>query len=279
VEQCENYPSHRPRKRFGQHFLHAPGTIARIVEVIGPAPGQAMVEIGPGQGAITCPLLQRLGRLDVIELDRDLIPLLLARCGQHGELRVHLTDALTFDFAPLAVERGPLRLVGNLPYNISTPLLFHLLGYAGLLQDMHFMLQKEVVERMTAAPGGHDYGRLSIMLQYRCRAERLFTVGAGAFTPPPKVESAFVRLTPHPSPVVQVGDEAVFEQLVSRAFSQRRKTLRNALRGVASADQIGAADIDPRLRPEDLGLEHYARLSQVLSRAADSPRGAREGTD
>jgi 16S rRNA (adenine1518-N6/adenine1519-N6)-dimethyltransferase len=256
---------HRPRKRFGQHFLHDPGTIARIVTVIHPEPGQAMVEIGPGQGAITCPMLARLGRLDVIELDRDLVAPLEARCGELGALAVHNTDALKFDFAALAAERGRLRVVGNLPYNISTPLVFHLLRYTDVLTDIHFMLQKEVVERLTARPGSRDYGRLSLMVQFRCHAEKLFTVGRGVFVPPPKVESAFVRLVPRPNPPVHLEDTQVFEHLVAQAFSQRRKTLRNALKGVAGIEQIRAAGLDPGARPEDLDLEQYARLSRVLT--------------
>jgi 16S rRNA (adenine1518-N6/adenine1519-N6)-dimethyltransferase len=257
--------AHRPRKRFGQHFLHDAGTIRRIVGAIQPQSGQSLVEIGPGRGAITCPLLEQVDRLDVIELDRDLIPLLQARCAGPGELRIHRADALRFDFAALAGERGPLRVVGNLPYNVSTPLLFHLLRHAHCVQDMHFMLQREVVERMTAPPGSRAYGRLTLMLQYRCRAEKLFTVGAGAFTPPPQVESAFVRLVPHERPAVRVDEPALLEKIVAQAFSQRRKTLRNALASLLDAQQIVSLGLDPGLRPEVLSLEQYARLSQALS--------------
>lgn len=257
---------HRPRKRFGQHFLHDPGVIRRIIELVGPRPGDAMVEIGPGQGALTCPLLSELGVMDAVELDRDLVSLLKSRCAGLGELRVHQADALRFDFAALAAARGPLRVVGNLPYNISTPLLFHLAAQVHAIQDMHFMLQKEVVDRITASPGRHDYGRLTIMLQYRASAERLFTVGPGAFSPPPRVSSAFVRLRPHARPPVPVNDEEALARLVTQAFSQRRKTLRNALKPLLSADRIRSQDIDPELRPEALDLAQYARLANTLTR-------------
>ncbi|HHO69611.1 MAG TPA: 16S rRNA (adenine(1518)-N(6)/adenine(1519)-N(6))-dimethyltransferase RsmA, partial [Gammaproteobacteria bacterium] len=193
--------THRARKRFGQNFLHDPAVIQRIVAAVAPAPGQHLVEIGPGQGAITRPLLAACGELDVVELDRDLIEPLARRLADVGTLRIHNADALRFDFCGLAGDAG-LRVVGNLPYNISTPLLFHLLAQAGCIEDMHFMLQKEVVARMAAAPGGGDYGRLSVMIQYHCEVTPLFGIGPGAFRPAPKVESAFVRLVPHPRPPV-----------------------------------------------------------------------------
>jgi len=257
--------NHRPRKRFGQNFLHDPGIIGRIVTAIRPLPDEHLVEIGPGQGAITLPLLEAAGRLTVIELDRDLIQPLQNRCRTAGELTVHNTDALRFDFCGLAGDSA-LRIVGNLPYNISTPLLFHLLGQRGCIQDMHFMLQKEVVERMAAGPGSGQYGRLSVMLQYRCRVSPLFSIGPDAFTPPPKVESAFVRLEPFAQPPVNVTDEAVFATVVRQAFAQRRKTLRNALRGLLDAEEISAAGIDPGLRAETLGLEAFAALADQAAR-------------
>mgnify|MGYP001813316574 FL=1 len=255
--------SHRPRKRFGQHFLHDPGVIARIVAAIAPRPGDRLVEIGPGRGALTMPLLERAGRLEAVELDRDVIPLLEAAAAGHGELTVHQADALDFDFAGLADGAAPLRLVGNLPYNISTPLLFHLLAAAGAVTDMHFMLQKEVVTRMAAAPGGKDYGRLTVMLAAACRVERLFDIGPGAFTPPPRVRSAFVRLEPWPSSPFPALDPDRYALIVRTAFSKRRKTLRNALRGVLEADEIAAAGCDPGARPETLAPADFARLSVV----------------
>ena len=252
---------HRPRKRFGQHFLHDLGVIRRIVSAIQPLRGEHIVEIGPGLGALTLPLLQATGELDVIELDRDLIPKLTDYCAGHGVLRIHNADALRFDFAQIASDDRKLRIVGNLPYNISTPLLFHLLDQADCIRDMYFMLQKEVVERMVSPPGGSDYGRLSVMLQYRCAMEKLFNVGPGAFTPAPKIESAVVRLTPYTTPPVMIEDEIRFAALVKQAFSQRRKTLRNTLRGAVTEQQMRAAGIDANRRAETLSLEEYAALS------------------
>jgi 16S rRNA (adenine1518-N6/adenine1519-N6)-dimethyltransferase len=234
---------HRPRKRFGQHFLHEAGVLRRIVEAVDPKRGDFIVEIGPGEGALTRPLLERAGSLHVIELDRD-----LASGLQVENVAVHQADALKFDFG---VFPHGMRLVGNLPYNISTPLLFYLARYAPRVRDMHFMLQLEVVERMVAAPSTPQYGRLSVALQARLRMKKLFTVSRGAFRPPPKVESAVVRLVPLERPLV------VDDDLLRRAFSARRKTLRNAL---PQAD-FAAAGIDPGLRPENLSPEDYARLS------------------
>jgi len=257
--------SHAPRKRFGQNFLHDPGIIGRIVDAVRPLPDEHLVEIGPGQGAITLPLLEAAGRLTAIELDRDLVQPLQNRCRNAGELTVHSADALRFDFCSLA-DDAALRIVGNLPYNISTPLLFHLLDQSRCIRDMHFMLQKEVVERMAARPGGGQYGRLSVMLQYRCKVSPLFIIGPGAFTPPPKVDSAFVRLEPFDRPPVQVTDETVFAAVVRQAFAQRRKTLRNALRGLLDADEIRLAGIDPALRAETLDLEAFAALANRAAR-------------
>jgi 16S rRNA (adenine1518-N6/adenine1519-N6)-dimethyltransferase len=255
--------SHRPRKRFGQNFLHDPAVIGRIVAAINPSSSDKLVEIGPGQGAITVPLLQRAVRLAVVELDRDLIEPLQTRCADQGELTVYNADALGFDFCAIAGD-SPLRIVGNLPYNISTPLLFHLLAQHDCIRDMHFMLQKEVVERMAAAPGSRQYGRLSVMLQYRCEVTHLFDIGPGAFSPPPKVESAFVRLMPYARPPIRVNDEIVFEQLVRQAFSQRRKTLRNTLRGMLEAEAISALGIDPKARAETLAISDFAALANSV---------------
>ncbi len=252
---------HIPRKRFGQHFLHDANVIAKILAAISPRSGERIVEIGPGLGALTRALLERVGELQVVELDRDVIPKLRATCEGAGTLQIHNEDALRFDFSTLASSSGKLRVVGNLPYNISTPLIFHLLDFAALIEDMHFLLQKEVVERLTAAPGGGDYGRLSVMVQYRCRAELLFLVKPGCFSPPPKVDSALVRLLAYEHLPVKAKDEARFAQLVNQAFSQRRKTLRNTLKGLLSAEQIAAAGVDPSLRPEQLSVAEFVALS------------------
>jgi len=259
---------HVPRKRFGQNFLHDPRVIAQIVHTISPHTGEHMIEIGPGRGAITLPLLAHGIDLDVIELDRDLIENLnQLTVPESASLRVHNADALEFDLCGLASDGRKLRVAGNLPYNISTPLLFRLIEQHACIQDMHLMLQREVVERMAAGAGGRDYGRLSIMVQYHCRVQSLFTIGPGAFFPQPKVDSCFVRLTPHTQPAVRVADEDTFALVVKTAFTHRRKTLRNALRGLATDKVIADADIDPGLRPEQLELAQYARLSERISSA------------
>ena len=257
--------SHRPRKRFGQHFLHDPGVIGRILDHVDPQPNDTLVEIGPGLGALTRPLLERAGRLHVVEIDRDVIEPLQQTCEGAGELIVHNVDALSFDFASLAPAGGKIRLVGNLPYNISTPLIFHVLEAADRIQDMTFMLQEEVVRRLAANPGGKDYGRLSVMAQYYCQVRYLFRVSRGAFQPPPKVESAMVGLRPHPSPPVEVGDEALFARVVATAFGQRRKTLRNSLKPLMDAATIELAGIDPLQRPERLELAEFAALSRAAA--------------
>ncbi|MBL6749194.1 MAG: 16S rRNA (adenine(1518)-N(6)/adenine(1519)-N(6))-dimethyltransferase RsmA [Nevskia sp.] len=255
--------AHGAKKRFGQHFLHDPQVIGRILRAINPQPDDTLVEIGPGLGALTVPLLQRVQRLHVVEIDRDVVPHLRAACGDAPGLELHLADALKFDFGSLAAPGRPLRLVGNLPYNISTPLLFRLLGYSGLVRDMHFMLQKEVVDRITAAPGSGDYGRLTVTLAARAAAEMLFEVGPGAFRPPPRVVSAVVRITPRPAPFA-LRDAAVYDRVVTAAFGQRRKTLANALRGLLPAAEIAAAGIDPGARAETLAPEQFARLAGRL---------------
>lgn len=256
--------THRARKRFGQNFLHDPGIIRRIVESIAPRPGQHLVEIGPGQGAITRELLQITGELDAVELDRDLIEPLAQTCGPLGELRIHSADALKFDFCQLAAPGKRLRVVGNLPYNISTPLLFHLLEQAACIEDMHFMLQKEVVERMAATPGNKSYGRLSVMLQAMCEVTPLFDIGPGAFKPAPKVDSAFVRLQPYREPIIQISNHDTFSRLVTQAFSQRRKTLRNNLRELVSIETMEELGIDPGVRAERLTLEEFAVLANSI---------------
>ncbi|HMM46045.1 MAG TPA: 16S rRNA (adenine(1518)-N(6)/adenine(1519)-N(6))-dimethyltransferase RsmA [Candidatus Macondimonas sp.] len=253
------------RKRFGQNFLHDPGVIRRIVQSVAPRPGEAVVEIGPGRGAITRPLLAACGRLDAVEIDRDLIALLRDPGAGLAGLTVHEGDVLRFDFRALARERGQrLRVVGNLPYNISTPLIFHLLDQIDAIADMHFMLQREVVARMAAAPGGGDYGRLTVMLAAQVAVTPLFHIAPGCFAPAPQVESAFVRLVPHAAPPFALPDPVLYAKLVSAAFSQRRKTLRNALKGLAGEAQIRAAGLDPGARPETIEPTGYAALASVL---------------
>ncbi|MFP4610553.1 MAG: 16S rRNA (adenine(1518)-N(6)/adenine(1519)-N(6))-dimethyltransferase RsmA [Thiohalophilus sp.] len=255
---------HRPRKRFGQNFLHDPGVIQRILQSIAPHPGEHLVEIGPGQGALTGPLLEACARLEVVELDQDLIPALEARSATAGELTIHHGDALRFDFCALRRNAEKLRLVGNLPYNISTPLLFHLMAQLDCIADMHFMLQKEVVDRIVAPPGSKAYGRLGVMLGYYCQAEQLFIVRPGAFSPAPKVDSAIVRLIPHAVPPVEVNDIQQLAWVVNRLFSQRRKMLRHSLKGYLDERQLRDLGIEPTERPEQLDLPAFARLANAL---------------
>ena len=256
---------HRARKRFGQNFLTDPSIISRIVDAIDPQADQLILEIGPGQAALTQPLADSAAELILLEIDRDLS----ARLGVYFATRENVTvqtgDALKMDFAELTSGR-PFRLVGNLPYNISTPLLFHVLQWSDLISDMHFMLQKEVVNRMAAVPGGKAWGKLSLMCQYHCAVTPLFDVPPTAFSPAPKVDSAIVRLAPHPQPPVQISDFSAFQEVVSRAFSMRRKTLRNSLRNVIDATTMESAGIDPGARPETLSLDEFARLSETLDK-------------
>jgi 16S rRNA (adenine1518-N6/adenine1519-N6)-dimethyltransferase len=258
----------RARKRFGQHFLHDPAVIERIIASIAPRPGDALVEIGPGHGALTDLLLAASGSLDVIELDRDLAAALRAQHADQPRCRVHEGDALEFDYVALArARRQRLRVVGNLPYNISTPLLFGLLEAGAALLDMHFMLQKEVVDRIVAAPGSRQYGRLGVMLAPRVQATHLLDVGPGAFRPPPKVWSALVRLEMRPDPPAWAALPQ-FAAVVTAAFGQRRKTLRNALGGLLSTAQIGAAGVDPGARAETLAAADFGRLALAVAGAA-----------
>jgi 16S rRNA (adenine1518-N6/adenine1519-N6)-dimethyltransferase len=255
--------SHRPRKRFGQNFLHDETVIEHILNRIDPQPGQRLVEIGPGRGALTRGLLERAGALDAIELDRDLIGPLQARFGGLGDLRVHSADALEFDFVALRGDGEPLRLVGNLPYNISTPLIFHLLEQTGAIEDMHFMLQKEVVDRMTAVPGSKAFSRLSVMVQIVCSVESLFDVPPESFDPPPKVNSSVVRLAPLVQPLVSAELMPSFCKFVRKTFSQRRKSLRNVLKGTVPPEQILALGIDPKCRSESLQLPQIIALHRA----------------
>ncbi|MGZ4995068.1 MAG: 16S rRNA (adenine(1518)-N(6)/adenine(1519)-N(6))-dimethyltransferase RsmA [Methylobacter sp.] len=256
--------AHTPRKRFGQNFLHDHTIIYNIISSIQAKPGQHWVEIGPGQGALTEPLLNEKVRLDVVELDRDLVVLLRDKFKQYPNLNIHSADALRFDFSSLADGDNKLRVIGNLPYNISTPLMFHLLDNAYCIEDMHFMLQKEVVDRICAVPGSKKYGRLSVMMQYYCSPELLFEVPPESFDPIPQVMSAIVRLVPHRQPPVAVNDVAKLNLVVTQAFSQRRKTLRNSLKKLIAEEEITALGIDPTLRAESISLAEFARLSNLL---------------
>nr|VFK21106.1 MAG: 16S rRNA (adenine1518-N6/adenine1519-N6)-dimethyltransferase [Candidatus Kentron sp. LFY] len=254
----------RARKRFGQHFLHDPAVIERIISAIAPDIGEIMVEIGPGLGALTRPLLALSECLHVVELDRDIARKLAMEFEGQG-LHLYIADALTFDFATLSHADRPLRVVGNLPYNISTPLLFHLLAQSEYIRDMHLMFQREVANRIVAPPGNGCYGRLSVMTQWHCRAEKLFDVGPGAFTPSPRVTSSVVRLTVRSAPPVPISDQGILERLVAKVFSQRRKTLRNCLRGWLIPTEIMAAGVDPGARPETLDLRQFASLSNQVA--------------
>lgn len=255
--------SHKARKRFGQNFLSDPGIIQRIVSSIAPREDDNIVEIGPGKGAITALLLEACPKLNVVELDRDLIPILLAQFAVFKDFKIHQADALKFDFSSLAEEKA-LRIVGNLPYNISTPLIFHLLSYHGKVQDMHFMLQKEVVERMAAVPGQKSYGRLGIMVQYYCQVENLFLVPPECFQPQPKVDSAIVRLKPFQELPHPAKDVKLLERVVNVAFQQRRKTLRNGLKQLANSEQLDALKTDISVRAENLSVEQFVALSDEL---------------
>ena len=266
----------RRRKRFGQHFLHDPAILARIVQTLAARPGDTLVEIGPGRGALTERLLALEGcTLDAIEIDRDLAAQLRGRFTGSPGRALHAGDALDFDFSALARERGGrLRIVGNLPYNISTPLLFHLLRHAAAIADLTVMLQREVAARLAAAPGDPDYGRLSVMLAPQLAVRRLFDVGPGAFQPPPRVWSAVVRLIVRAQPLFPVTPQ--YAAVVAAAFAQRRKTLRNALSQIVTAEEIGACAIDPQARPGTLTPEAFNALAQAAGRAAlDRARGER----
>lgn len=287
---------HRARKRFGQNFLHSESVIRRIVGSIAPARDDRIVEIGPGLGALTAPMLERVARLDVVELDRDLVAELPERLGNPDNLVIHQADALAFDFRALAGDDGHadgyndghnndhddgddnrhdnrhdnrLRIIGNLPYNISTPLLFHLLDQSGAVVDMHFMLQKEVVERLAAVPGTKAWGRLGVMTQARAEVTMLFRVPPGAFTPAPKVESAVVRIVPRALSEKQRAMLPFLEKVVRAAFGQRRKTLKNTLKGVLNEQELGALNVDPGRRAETLSLEEFGHMAEWVSTRGD----------
>ena len=259
-----NRPQHRARKRFGQNFLHDAGIIDGIVGAINPRPDDHLVEIGPGQGALTKQLSTSTCALDVIELDRDLVPGLLAAFGANPGFRLHSADALKFDFNSLAADGRPMRVVGNLPYNISTPLIFKLLENTAIIRDMHFMLQLEVVDRLAAKPGNKDWGRLGIMAQYHCAVDKLFEVPPEAFDPQPKVQSAIVRLAPWPVSPWPACNTGLLRQVVQAAFAQRRKTLRNNLKGLIDIARLEALGIDPGARAETLELPRFIEITAAI---------------
>jgi len=256
---------HVPRKRYGQHFLVDPAIVDRIIAAVAPAPDQVLVEIGPGHGALTRALAERAGHLHLIEIDRDLAAALVARYSA-DRVTVHVGDALEFDYGSLP---APVRLVGNLPYNISTPLLFRLSGYADRFRDANFMLQREVVERMGAVPSTPEYGRLSVMIQYRFVVEKLFAVPPGAFRPAPKVDSMMVRLAPKGASELTATSERMLRDVVTAAFTKRRKTLRNALAGIVEGDTLSRLRIDPGLRPENLAVSDYVAIANIAAARQD----------
>lgn len=251
--------NHRARKRFGQNFLHDPFIIQRIVEIINPQKGDRLIEIGPGKGALTTLMLERVTKLDVIEIDRDLVASLKTTLGNDERLVIHEADALKLELSQFGQK--DLRIVGNLPYNISTPLLFHLLTYKECIKDMIFMLQKEVVNRICAKPGNKQYGRLTVMLQYYCEVESLFTIKPGAFNPSPKVDSAIVRLRPLKKPQHELLDHECLKIIVREAFSQRRKTIRNGLKNYISETDMKDLGIAPEIRAENLEIADFVKLA------------------
>ncbi len=257
-----NQSSHRARKRFGQNFLHDKNVIEQIVEAFDPDPALAIVEIGPGKGALTLPLLRKAGIVNVIEIDTDLALILEEKCKAEGDLRLHIGDALKYDLSQF--EPAPLQIIGNLPYNISTPLIFNFLKQLPNIKCMLLMLQNEVVDRICASDNSAAYGRLSVMIQSQCQVEKLFSVPPNAFTPAPKVTSAVVKLTPGSTKNPLINDPQLLEKIVRHAFSQRRKTLRNALKGVIDAGGLESLEIPPSLRAENLSVKDYINISNQL---------------
>ena len=254
----------KPRKRFGQNFLQDREIIRKIAQVIYPQKSDKLVEIGPGLGALTLELLPLVDSLDVIEFDRDIIPKLKENAAQYADiLHVHQADVLQFDFASLYLNDNKLRIVGNLPYNISSPILFHALKFISIIKDIHIMLQQEVAERIVASPGGKDYGRLSVMVQYHCRGEMLFNISPKAFFPEPKVNSSFIRLTPLEKKAFLAKNFIVFETIVREAFNHRRKTIRNSLKNIISESDLELLGIDSNRRPEELSVDDFVRISNV----------------
>jgi len=259
-------PAHRARKRFGQNFLVDQNIINKIVSAIHPKADENLVEIGPGQGAMTRGLLEGCPTMRVVELDHDLVPLLEEKFGQYPDFKVYQGDALKTDFQQFQSGSELLRVAGNLPYNISTPLIFHLLEHHDIIRDMHFMLQKEVVERISAEACEKSYGRLSVMVQYFCQIEPLFLVPPSAFRPMPKVDSAIVRLTPHQTLPIVADNYKLFQNLVNACFQQRRKTIRNSLKAFASTEQLETLPVDLKARPETLSVIDFVVLSNALNK-------------
>lgn len=255
------------RKRFGQHLLNNPSTINNIVKVIHPKKDDHLVEIGPGRGAITVPILKHVGNLHAVEIDRDIAKEVAEQCEKIGNLEIHLGDVLRFDFNKLASHSKPIRIFGNLPYNISTPLLFHLLKFSDCIIDMHFMLQKEVVDRITAVAGDSNYSRLSIMLQVNYKVESLFDISPNEFSPPPKVNSSFMRLNPTDEYQQHIKDKLLFAKLVETAFQQRRKTIKNSLSKVVTEEQLTKANIEAVQRPQEVSIQQYINLSNELAQS------------
>lgn len=256
---------HPPRKRFGQHFLQDRAVIAQIISAIRPQATDQVVEIGPGRGALTTPLLARVARLDVIEFDRDLVVWLQQQFNQ-SSLVIHQADVLQFDFFQCYQTGHAVKVVGNLPYNIATQLLFHLLDFLPMIKEMVFMLQQEVVERLVAVPNTSEYGKLSVLLQYFYEMETVITIPPSAFFPPPKVNSAVIRLKPQTTPPVEVNDVAIFSQIVKQAFAQRRKTLKNNLKNICNVNELEQLEINPQVRAENLTLLQFARLANYLEK-------------
>jgi 16S rRNA (adenine1518-N6/adenine1519-N6)-dimethyltransferase len=256
---------HQAKKRFGQNFLHNDAVISRIVDAINPEPGENLIEIGPGLGALTEPVVERAGKLSVVELDRDLAKRLRHHPFLAPHLTIHEIDALKFDFGLLSSAEQPLRIFGNLPYNISTPLIFHLLTFKDKVQDMHFMLQKEVVDRMAAGPNSKTYGRLSIMTQYQCQVIPVMEIGPEAFKPAPKVDSAIVRLIPHAHIKNPVSSIEVLNTVCTTAFNQRRKTIRNSFKKLVDAEKLASLGIDINLRPENLSIDDYITIANFVA--------------
>lgn len=255
---------HQARKRFGQNFLVDHQVIDKIIAAIAPKPEQNIIEIGPGRGAITEPILAKCPSLKVVELDRDLVPLLKEKFIGYPDFQIHQGDALKIDFCQFYQPGRAMRIIGNLPYNISTPLIFHLLGFSQQIEDMHFMLQKEVVDRLAASPGDKNYGRLSVMVQYYSSVQPLFSVPSTAFRPAPKVESAIVRLLPYSQPPHPANDLKLLAKLVRASFQQRRKTMRNTLKYMLDASQLEQLDIDISLRPQNLSVADFVHLSNQI---------------
>ncbi len=256
---------HQPRKRFGQHFLHDNHIIQQIVATLAPQPDQHLIEIGPGQGALTLPVLRQAKQLEAIELDRDLIAPLQERCRDVGVLQIHVGDILKFNLTQLKTDARLLRIFGNLPYNISTPLIFHLLSFTDIIADMLFMLQKEVAERLAAPVNSDHYGRLSVMVQYHCEVQLLFNVPASAFQPPPQVESSIVRLLPR-TISAPARDDKLFSDIVKHAFGQRRKTLRNSLRDFISDDAWKNMPVSPQARAENVSVDEFVMMSNLINK-------------